>query len=202
VPTVLPLVCPGHPCSAFPRSHAGFCTSRLRRQVVVPARQTALASPAPGTRPQPTPRGTADVRLVGASVLRSDHLGTSPDRTAVDCGRLWRLFSPWFCWWSHWAVRCAPGTKYAEANQFDCLARQARSARIALLARLLRRRSRDGKGCLLTPPQHSGARSGFDCLARQARSARIAVLPLSHWRSIPSACVSVHPRSPAAVRAM
>ena len=36
----------GHPCAAVPRSVAGFYASHLRRQVVVPARQTAPASSA------------------------------------------------------------------------------------------------------------------------------------------------------------
>ena len=87
VPTVLPLVLP-LAILALPfldlslafvrRTYAGKWWFR---------RQTAPASSAVGTWPQPTPRGAADVRLVSAGLLRSDHLRAGPDGTAVDCRR-------------------------------------------------------------------------------------------------------------------
>jgi hypothetical protein len=63
--------------------------------------------------------------------------------------------------------------RVGDASCFDCLARQARSARIAHGTRRLRRHSQTIKrvrSFLLS----TAARDRFDCLARQARSARIA----------------------------
>ena len=62
----------GHLGPALPGPGAGVRAADVRGEVVVRRRQAAPAPPAAAARPQPAPRGPADVRLVGAGLVRGD----------------------------------------------------------------------------------------------------------------------------------
>ena len=84
VPTVLPLVLP---LAILALPFLDLVLAFIRRtyagKLVVRRRQAAPAPPPARTRSQPAPGGAADVRLVGAGLLRGDRPRPGPHRPAV-----------------------------------------------------------------------------------------------------------------------
>ena len=71
------------PGAALPGPELAFIRRTYAGRLVVPAGQAAPAPPAAGARPQPAPRRAADVRLVGAGLVRRHRARAGPDRSAV-----------------------------------------------------------------------------------------------------------------------
>ena len=81
----------GDPGAALPGPDDGLHPAHLRRSLVVPAGQAAPAPPAARARPQPAARRAADVRLVGAGLVRRDRARAWS--RPIDSGR----WSRWCC---------------------------------------------------------------------------------------------------------